>query len=418
MTDAEHKDEPIDADFEPAAEPEPAAPARPRSGPGWLGVGLIGALAAIAGGVYGQILDSSGDDLATVEALQGEIGAAAEAQTARLSEVEERLKREIAALGAASGDADALETLFDDLAKLSSTVDGLSAAEPEAVAALSNRIAALETADEADEATSPRLMNRAVTALRDRVEALEATQADLEPVLATTVERLDLVESRLEAMASAEPPATAAALAELAAGVAALRADTDRLLEGGATSASAITETREAAEEAYALVKAATAAAAIEAAARRGEPFPTAFENLRDAMPGEPLLDGLEGPAQTGAATVSELQASFADAADAIRAARAAEIDAGDDGWSWVRQAFGGAVEVRRTEGAAGDETEAALVAAENAITEGALAEAVAALGGFEDVEPAAAWLASARARRDLEDALDRLRLRLISAER
>ena len=153
------QDEPIDAQFEPAAEPV-ATPAR-GGGPGWIGLGIASVLAAIvgaAGGIYGA----------------GQSGGApaaggADAQIAALTERQDALERQLA-------ERPVPAQMPDDLAR---KVDTVSRRLDEALAdtgdlaglrELSARIEALE----ASGAGTPSADTESASALEARLASLEA----------------------------------------------------------------------------------------------------------------------------------------------------------------------------------------------------------------------------------------------------
>ncbi|MEO0983556.1 MAG: hypothetical protein AAFX03_12990 [Pseudomonadota bacterium] len=400
--------EPIDAAFEPAAAPAKNAS---RSGPGWTA--LIGAsvVAATAGGIGGSLAAGrGGEDLSQpLEAARGEIAAAdaklQELESA-LAEAETRLDLEIQSLTAASGDAESLDAVREQISSLAERIEG--APDEDTLSALAARIEAIETADLSDEASSPRLMNRAVTALSGRVDAIEAQDEETAAALQTRAEALAALTTRL---AEAEADA-----ARLAAEVEALKTAPPPAAPAQETPAEAAPTTEIEASPAETqpdpAEDVAFALSSIEALSLRGRPFPAAYAKLRDAYPNEPAVAALEDASVNGAPTLAELRGQF-DAA-AASATEAEQAAAQADGWGWVRRAFGEAVSVRRAD--AEDEAAlAAINAARAALDDDDLPGAVAALDALDAPASEAfdAWRVEAAKRAMLDDALTALNARL-----
>lgn len=159
---------------------------------------------------------------------------------------------------------------------------------------------------------------------------------------------------------------------------------------------------------------AALALSAIEAAARRGQPFQIGYQQLANAMPNDARLRTLAPIAATGAATLANLQSQFPDLSR-----RALDAEARSIGGSagWMRAIFGDGVTVLRSEqdNAADTLNKANVHLANNNLR--------AAIGQLETLDPAVQsvftdWLDNARNRQSLEDALQALRLTMIAKDR
>ena len=436
MNSETDRPEPIDADFEPA-------PARllsdrvNKTSPGWLAFGLLGggmvgalalAIAAYAGNGSGAPASLAGDMDALVEAQR-----ATEDQLASvasdMSNTETRLQREMQALLTGDDNSEGLEALVADLNTVSEQLDEAmtGGADSGAVAELVARVQTLEEADDG-EAVSPRQMNRAVTALRERVITLEAVNQELLGALEVRGEaiaglttRIAETEFALEDIRSATGSAglTEAAqtnIDDLQAAIAQLRADTEALQSGEISSVAAIEETRASLRDTGMVADAALALSSIEAAARRGNAFRSAYAKLSAAMPDEPAVGMLADVSVTGAPTLSDLRTRFVGDRDAALATKANDTN---DGWGWVRTVFGDGVKVRRS-GASEGPLATSLSAAETALNDDDIAGAIVALSDLEGdaAEAMDDWLIDAQKRAVLEDALDRLRLKMIGAER
>jgi len=462
-------DDPIDADFEPA--PRASDPvieeAREggKGGPGWGALAVTGVLAALFGGGIGSLVGGGGQGAYAPETLVSDVQVLAEGQTAReervgklVSDLEKRLRRELSAIAASGGNDDALEDLSAQLSAINTQLEALEVnaqedgeAEGLQLDEVLARIETLEKLDE-DEVASPRVANRAIKSVQRRIEELEAELATRSDVLKNLEERLAVAE---EAASRDSVPAddaktedalskvakdiedNAKAIDDLQDEVRAIGQDRD---EAGATEASDTAQLRrwveelrakdaeysERIEETGAGQSTTFSILSIEAAARDGRPFQSAFARLEEAMPGNRSMRKLKPLAAKGAPTLAMLQTGFAAVRDEAMAINLPAEETGadeKDGWGWVRRALGDAVTVRRS-GAASEADEifanmmeAALENLQAGDLEGAI-EAVEALEAGPRKDAFDGWLADARGRLALEDSLDELRLTLMNQER
>lgn len=432
--DTRAPEEPIDAEFEPAT-PDPSTSDRPSSGPGWLGVGVASFAAACIGGLIG-VFASSPNDSGPTDALQAEIDQLATAQRAIESNVStletavdntsETLQREVQALVSGDGETAGLDALVDDLEAISARLDetGDAGALPDLLA----RLEALEEADE-NEAVSPRQMNRAVTAMRERVDTLEDDLATIRRGLDVWAEAMAALTTRiasLETEGTAVPDELSEAVDALQQQVVSMRADIASVESIAATS-DAVEDATEAAAEADAereravadaavQMRAALAFAEIRGRANRGEDFESQLDTVGAALPDHPAIARLQPFAGGGTPGLTALKTQFESARST--AETVVEEKPTSDGWGWVRRAFGGAVTVRR-EGEDTEALETTLDSVSAALDVGDVGLAITRLetlenassGAFED------WLDDARMRRDLEAALDSLNDAMRSAE-
>lgn len=436
--------EPIDAEFEPETPRAEFAEGFKslERGPGWIALGGTGVAAALLGALISGGLNIAGtggyapgtlvEDVAALSETQGAAEATLADLATELANTEARLSREISGAAAGAGDEEAIATLTDELGLLNARLDELSLENGEgglrdAIA----RIDALERADEED-ITSPRLMNRAVTALRERVEAMETAQADIVSRQALRAEALADLATRVDELPEITGTDSGEAVSELAGEVASLRAELETLKAAYAETAVLDAEALQAqleamgAREAEASVartkvqnttQAMIALLNVEAAARQGRPFQSAYAELVEALPGNEDAERLAPLAASGAPTFASLQAGFDTAAEAAREAAGAEA-AGGDGWGWVRSLFGDGVEVRR-DGEATTDVGSALSAAREALSAEDLSAAVAGVKPIEGAagESIAGWIELAEQRLALENGLDTLRLTLLSTD-
>ena len=129
-------------------------------------------------------------------------------------------------------------------------------------------------------------------------------------------------------------------------------------------------------------------------------------------MPDDPDVKALAQPASSPAPTRAELKQAFENLAEEARRAdpdRTAEP-------GWIDSIFGGTVSVRRS--SADSPTAKQLDAARQALNSGDLQAATSALNDLpaEPRNVLAPWLADALRRLRLEQSLDALRLKLITA--
>jgi|GEM_PF-5129853 len=469
--------------------------------PGWFGVGVASLAAAALGGLLGQGFGGNEDPTEAAPAeLVGDVDAIVASQRAmeqRLLTLQARTEAlaELAPPAIETGPGEQrLETLGEAVDGLLARIDILEAeaamaatdvdpiidpARPlalpdalvEEIDSINARLSAIESADaEAEGIANPRVRNRAITQLEERVKALETAQVELAALIEA---RNDSMQRLVEGMTAAEialndAPVDDAAAEELAG----LRTDLDRLrmeiarlgsdaeagvaepelaerrargeAGSGASDSDSAPETEnkpaetgdeDAAPEADPIslrpetiveppvlrearaadIKAAREALAdIRRAAARGSGFASAHKALTKALPGEPLVAELAGFARTGAPTVAELREMFIILPMPETPAEGSE----EDRWNWLRGVIGGdsaGPADRRS-----DELASAMQAAAVAVDGGNLGEAVSVLGLLDDdvlPEPAHDWLIAAQQRVALESLLDRLEDRLTNSD-
>jgi len=363
--------EPIDADFELA--PEEGKTPKSGSGPGWLGAGLMSVVAAGLGGMIGiggHLMMPSGLGNANEEVA---------ALNDRIGKLEQAAPDDRAALKAG---IDALANRIDNLPATQSAPVDLTAIE--------TRLDALESVEVGD-AVAPEDLARALGALSDRLDALEAR-----PVPPDMSSRVTALEREVETLrdSTLEQTKQGRSLADMLARVQTQQSDA----RAEAASASSVAE-------------AALALSAIEAASRRGDPFESDYRSLRSALPTVDDVRALGPLATSGAPTLAELKDAFGIAADAARRTVPTE-DSGR--WGWINKFFGGAVTVRKADGSDADPFGLLSRAAE-ALEKGDLEEAVSYTSRL-DGPPGTAmsgWTEDAKRRITLENSLEAVRLAL-----
>ena len=437
-------DEAIDAQFEPAP---PAAdyvkkPEDAPNRPGWAALGVTGLVATIFGALIGAGLSTMSGQSYAPGTLVSDVQEIAEDQNeqaerlVRLIEAgDERVSRELATVAAARGDDEAVKTLADEIEGLKNQLDALDVTSQEEGEAevlnmgeIISRLETLERADEED-VVSPRLANRAISALRSRVEEMEQSLEGRRESVQDLFERIAVLETAVaEGGGSGGDGVSSEALAELRAEIERLKAReaadpsaadqaeleqlVEELRENDQRSQASLSETRGATAAAFAMLS-------VDAAVRDGRPFQSALAQLEAALPDNRSVAKLRPLAARGVPTLSELQTSFEAAReDAENTAVISETAGGDDGWSWVRRAFGDSVSVRR-KGEADDGFASVMSTAASALARRDLGAAIAAVEAIENprAEAFEDWLASARDRKTLDDALDEVRLTLMTAE-
>lgn len=357
----------------PSTPPPASAPAgRPAAGVAWLALVLVIAVAAAmatqplwAPVLYGTPEAIPADTTAT-EALAARL-ASLEDKTARTAAAVARVAAEKPANPANAVDAAAVQALAARLDALSRRVAAMPDPEP--------RLAALESA---------------LDGLRGSLDALSARVRSLDARVATLATRSDLA-------------AQSAAVAALRKDVTALSA---RLASAGGRSAPA--------ERAAALV---LAVGQLEDTLRGGAPYGDALAVVRrlagaDAAFADSLAI-LAKYAKTGAPALPALQRRFADIAPTLGRPPWKE---GGEGWvAAALRKIDSVITVRRIGGADGV---APAVRAERALAAGDLAGAVAALDGAtasgKSKDALARWIADAKARLAVTDAVAALRRQAI----
>jgi len=365
--------EPIDADFELA--PEEGKSPKTGSGPGWLGAGVMSMMAAGIGGLIGigahMVLPSGlGDASEEVAALNDRIG-----------KLEQSAPDDRAALKAG---IDALANRLDNL-----PTDG-GTSQPVDLTGIIARLDALESV-EAGDTVAPEDLARALGALSDRLDSLEAR-----PLPVDLSARVVALEREIETLrdSTLEQTKQGRSLADMLARVQTEQSDA----RAEAASASSVAE-------------AALALSAIEAASRRGEPFESDYRSLRSALPTVDDVRTLGPLATAGVPTLAELKDSFSAAADAARRTVPTE-DSGR--WGWINKFFGGAVTVRKADGTDADPF-ALLSRAAEALEKGDLEEAVSYTSRLDGPAGTAmsGWTDDAKRRITLENSLEAVRLAL-----
>ena len=368
---ASRDEEPIDVEFEPADISRDDSPKR--NGPGWAAFGLISlfalsgfALAAYASGLIPGMQPATGK----TKALEAQI---------------ETLQASIVS------DEQATGTLGTDVATLKTRADSLMADRTRSNTDLRNLRTEIETL-EADIATLQRARVRSIAdaaegddrdAPTGDLSGLETRVASLEDALVAQLSvydgAVDTMKVRLDALETL--------------------AESNRLTDADASNAR---------------TEAALALSAIEASARRGRPFLTAYQQLAEAMPGNDAVARLAPLAPKTIPTLSDLRADLPGLID-----QALDQDAQSDGSgaSWMRTVFGDGIQVRRA-----DEVTARdhLNRAKEALQAGTLSDAIAHIRAVEpDIQPVFTdWLNNAEDRDQLEQTLEALRLAMIAKDR
>lgn len=361
---------PIDAEFEPA---QPVSTAQKlRMGPGWRAFGLVCLLFLVSAGL---ILANYG----LIPGLKPR-GSETEALQARIVKAEADLQARTQSLESLQA---SVEESLAELNRLNSNIQGVS---------------------------------NAVDSLREDMDALEAT-----PVTSTQApnpESIDpLIISRLEALeaslansageetnSSGETIVLDDQLTILRAEIDALRADLEQAQQAPAPIPEPVTNTAEAA----------LALSSIEAAARRGRPFLSGYQQLAEALPNQRSVAALAPLAATGAPTLASLNDQF----PALeRRALDADAEAMGEAAGFMRGIFGDSLKVRRD----GEVSSADLLdAASLALESGDLANAIAELEKLTPGPKAVFgdWLEKANGRLTLENTLEALRLTMIAKAR
>ncbi|MEM1390758.1 MAG: hypothetical protein AAGG45_06725 [Pseudomonadota bacterium] len=377
-------DAPIDAEFEPAPKRRAEPKVKIRTGPGWFSFMLLGGLSLVALGlsVISSDLLKNDESTRNIAAEVDVLKVTAERADNDLSSLQADIATTSSALSslreARQSDSDRLEDITSTLGILEADLKSLSGSN-----APSDQVDGLD-------------------ALTSRLDALEAVLAERDPSVETAI-------------------SDAFDASELNRKIAALRSDVESIRDELATLRGDLSGLIEAQDEAMtrnaentSVIDAAMALATIETAARRGQPFQTAFTQLEAAAPEQFELEALRPLSSTSVPTLPELVETFRTVKrDALK------LDAESQGatQSFLNTLFGDGIRVRR-EG----ETSSvdALETAEAALMSGDLDAALSALETLPpNLQPVFTdWRQNASNRLTLERSLDRLRLAMIAKDR
>ncbi len=350
-----HGSDPIDAEFEPAEDPK--APSlnyeKPARSGGGPGWISLTLVGLIALGALGLSVWSSG--LLT----QTSLPSPTETSLADIRDNQQQLDER---LGAVSSQLElTIDRIDDEIERLETELAAVETARapvpdlPEDAAAFDTRLASLE----------------------EQLAAISEAQSG-----AVSPARIEAIEAALQSANADSGGASDAQLVSLKAELETLRADFAALQTAQEALSSEISEARSVAQNisrASALILGASLALdAIEASAARGEAFPDKYQQLLDNRPDDPDVTTLASLSKVAIPTMGELKSSFS----RLRNDALARDTESGSGLGWVNTVFGESVSVRRSASKAVFQT----------------------------------WLADARRRARLEESLETLRLKLISA--
>lgn len=428
-------DDPIEAEFEPAGPPGGAGAASgaasaktwARRGVSWAELAVACVLSIMIASAMSVVATRSGalGAQGAGAAADPEDGRKAAAQASRLAAdlaqlrttVDARFEKTDAAI-AERGKAEA--ALQADIASLNTQLTALVGADPATaqpgalgkapLAALLARVQTLENVIEQD-SDSPQTSRQVARAMHD----LSIRIADLETAKDAVV--------RADAQKTEAVAALQRALTQANNDIARLKADVGSGVSVGAQLGGLRKSVQElkathAAERGPILAavsesRTLQALSALQSVSSQGRPFLPQQQKLAELLPGDADVAALKAIARRGAPTLEQLQRDFATSAErAERAAAAAD----DDGWDWLRTAFSGLATVRRTN--VDKQTSTMLRDAQKGLETGDLHYALeivrqlprAAADSFEH------WRADAERRSDLNERLEALNARLISA--
>ncbi len=247
----------------------------------------------------------------------------------------------------------------------------------------------------------------ALSDLEDRVAAIPAPDlSEIEATLADLSARIAALEAR-PAGTTAAPSGDVDAITDE---MDALRAQLAEMTGAAQAELSAAREAAAAIEENAAQAArdaaARAALARVQTALQDGAPLGAALTDLEDAA-GAPAPDALLS-AEDGVPTLAALQESFPEAARAALATARREGVAGEETsglGAFLRNQF----DVRSTAPRDGDDADAILSRAQDAIRRGRLSDALAEISGLPEVARAemSDWLAQAELRADAIAAVD-----------
>lgn len=388
---------PIDTDFEDIDLKDDTTPYEPRpsaekSGPGWGALLTTGAFSSIIGAAIAMVATgSSGVDTAkfapaevknqivAVEKVQTELNERVQKVWGIVSELDARQTSSVEELNLIleeriEGELSIREELELLTAHLELLVDN-----PTANASLSLDSETPENSGDGPDAVSnsgeaiaygssyanfKKLIARIETLEIQLNETTEA-QTDASPSVETNassqelaglLQRLSKVEqtdANLKKAMQARSDAIRAlnvGLSQTRKAVKSVEADIVDLRKAKITSgAEAEIERAKARTQKEAIVDASLALAQVEASSARGKPFYEAWKKLSEALPENKNVDQLEDIARRGAPPLEELSTRFSEMEKSL--AKKATLSNKNDGWDWARNALGGVVSVKRTEG-------------------------------------------------------------------
>ncbi|ACT57773.1 hypothetical protein Hbal_0071 [Hirschia baltica ATCC 49814] len=400
--------DPIDAEFDNVIVDD-KTPFEPRetvekSGPGWGALLTTGAFSAIIGAAISMVATgSSGMDTAKfapaevknqivkVETLQNDLNDRVQKITGSISELEAKQTSSIASVNAILDERIESEiSMREELSLLTSNLelflnDASITAEPEtnAETALTETQNGSETAPNADTETtetvasdtSPTQPSRlaALRSLITRMDVLEshlaASGGDEDGIASTNLpnqlssEDISTLTQRLNKVEAAEASLKKAmqarsdairalnlGLTQTQKAVKSVEADIEELRSEKITASAKAQLERSSLEQSQASISSASIAMTkLEAKSSRGKPFFQAWTDLSQAMPNNDNVKQLENIARRGVPSIEQLSSAFKEMeASLVKKASASQEN---DGWDWARNALGGVVSVKRTEG-------------------------------------------------------------------
>ncbi|WP_028466751.1 COG4223 family protein [Nisaea denitrificans] len=310
-----------------------------------------------------------------LDGLETKLGTLAETAQAAQSAAESAAETSAAIAASPQPDEEVVTALAARLERLEQRLDGLEARPLAAAAEGGSEAAAVNEA----------LLNL-IGSLRERIVSLEARETVAPSDLETVTSRIETAESGAGAR------------------IAGLEADLETVRQ--------LAEKRAPQRERAGLLL--LAVGQLEAATSTSGSFAPQLASVKDLVIGEPAetveaLSVLEGHGG-GVESVTSLSQRFNDLAKAVSQAKLAGSDEGLVGKTLNTVAS--LVTIRRTDVAEGPGVDAILVRAESAVKAGDIAGAVAALEELSGApaERASAWVAAAKARVAVDQAVARLR--------
>ena len=410
--------EPIDADFEPADDmPAPLTRrVRPRSlrsrSVSMPQLVTASSLAAVLGATIAIIVSSSSSNAPT-----GTLAREIDALALALEDLQGRADQSATDIVAMRGRIDA----HADRLRLS---DSAETALRTDLTALASQLSAISGAGDGASAEGASTNATPLGVLLARINRLERISADATAAPETTAEVrraiADLASQVAELNLANTTLVTAfdqreAALAALESGLHEVAGELagQRNFRGPGVSIASARILPEAVTTATTRAQTIRALSVLEAAARTDRPFAEEHAALANLMPGDESLEGIADLARTGALSLVKLREEFD--ASAVRGLRHTEEES-DDGWNWLRQAFGGVVTFETSDRVAlNAET---IRTARRQLDVGEIREAVTAVSGLAGRarQDFASWSDKALKRARLDETMKALNTRLLGA--
>ena len=384
-----NSEEAIEVDFDeldsPDTTPLEVRETTEKTGPGWGALMTTGAFSSIIGAVIAMVATgSSGVDTAKfapaevknqiikVESLQNGLNERVQKFWGSLTELEAKQTSAISDLNAILDERLQSELeIRDEIALITSHLeiilsDGRANTLPATAEAENSGAANLTNEDTSDPnlaaVTSPPPSRvQALTSLIARMDSLEELQTNsgggappsgemaefkdrLEKVEAAEANLRQAMQARSEAIRS-----LTISLTQTQKTIKGVETDIENLQSFNSQPISKNIQPQSIDKSEQNLALASIAIAEVEAKSSRGKPFFQSWDKLSETMPANDDIEAIKEISRYGAPSLDELSSSFFEMEKSL--IKEATSSNKKDGWDWARNALGGVVTVKRTEG-------------------------------------------------------------------